>query len=485
MATSRGKFITYAGLCLSLILAPLNAALAHTSERAFILLLPTKLYMVGGVLVVALSFAVMALIPVANLQYLETARRRLGRVLRWRTEGWSLVSLMIVIVLVIAGHIGSRDPLANPLPLTVWTLWWVGLTLLHAVFGNLWHGLNPWRGIYRLITKFPRYHRWRETPPFSYPRQLGAWPAVVLFFAFAWFELVHPSPWDPAVLANWIAVYLAATLAAMLAFGDRTWLRHGEAFSVFFRMMSWLSPLETAPATSRGAGPGLMTLWTRPPGFGLLKVGEMSPSVLAFVLLVLASVSFDGLSQTFWWLGLADVNPLEHPGRTAMIATNSLGLIAMFCVLAAAYYGAVRLGRAFASEGRDHGGDPGLFVAAIIPIAFGYHAAHYLPALLIEAQYAVRALSDPFALGWNLFGTGGLKVITSLYADQTLVTFLWNVQVAIIVAAHVLAVTIAHFLALRRTANLRQALLIQFPMTVLMIGYTLFGLWLLSTPTAG
>ena len=165
MATSRGKIITYAGLSLLMLLAPLDGALAHTSDRAFILLLPTKLYMVGGALVVALSFAVMALIPEASR--LETARRRLGRVLPWRTEGWSLVSLMIVIVLLFAGHMGSRDPLANPLPLTVWTLWWIGLTLLHAVFGNLWYGLNPWRGIYRLITKFLRLHGWLDTPSWA------------------------------------------------------------------------------------------------------------------------------------------------------------------------------------------------------------------------------------------------------------------------------------------------------------------------------
>ena len=429
----------------------------------------------------AFSFLVMALIPMASLKALETARWRLGRLPPWRTEAGSLISLLLVIALLIAGHIGSRDPLANPLPLMVWTIWWVGLSLLHAVFGNLWHGLNPWRGIYRLLTLLPGLNRWRESPPIAYPSWLGCWPAVVLFFAFAWFELVHPSPWDPAVLANFMAAYLAATLVAMLAFGDKVWLRQGEAFPVFLRVVSWLSPFEIVSETSSN----VKTLWFRPPGIRLLKTGDLSISGLAFVLLALASVSFDGFSRTFWWLGLIEVNPLEHPGRTVLMGINSLGLVAMFCILAAAYYGAVRLGRAIASPGAESGNNPGLFVASIIPIAFGYHAAHYLPSFLVEAQYAVRALADPFAMGWHLFGLDDFKMTTSLLFDQASVTVIWNAQVAVIVAAHILAVSIAHLQALHRATDLRQALLVQAPMTALMIGYTLFGLWLLSTPVAG
>lgn len=489
MASSRGSSLNSVGPCClllaALLITPLDAALAHTSERAFILLLPTRLYMFGGGLAVAFSFVVMALIPLANLRAIETARWRLGRLPRLRTEGWSLGSLLVVIILVIAGHIGSRDPLANPLPLMVWTVWWVGLTLLHAVFGNLWHGLNPWRGLYRLLTGIPRLRRWREAPPFDYPPWLGYWPAAILFFAFTWYELIYPSPRDPAVLANAIALYLVATLVAMLAFGDRVWLRYGEAFSVFFRMISWLSPLETAPETSRGAGRRLKTLWMRAPGIRLLKVGDLPASGLAFVLLALASVSFDGLSRSFWWLGLVGVNPLEHPGRTAMVGINTLGLLAMFSALAAAYFAAAWLGRAIASPQPGKGGDLGRLVVSIIPIAFGYHAAHYLLVFLVEAQYAIRALSDPFALGWNLFGAGDYHVITSFSSDQRSVTIIWNIQVIIIVVAHVMAVSIAHFLALRGAANLRRALLGQAPMTMLMIAYTLFGLWLLSTPAAG
>ena len=40
------------------ILEPGSAALAHSSGRAFLLLLPTQNYIIGGALVVALSFVV-------------------------------------------------------------------------------------------------------------------------------------------------------------------------------------------------------------------------------------------------------------------------------------------------------------------------------------------------------------------------------------------------------------------------------------------
>jgi len=187
MGLSRGKLMNQVGLGVllsaALVSTPLLSALAHTSERAFILLLPTRLYMFGGALVVLLSFMVMALIPMANLREVEGARWRLGRLLRWRTEGWSLAMFLVLIMLLIAGHVGSRDPLSNPLPLTVWTLWWVGLTLLHAAIGNLWRGLNPWRGVYRLVTKLPGLNAWRERPPLAYPKWLGYWPAFVQFLA--------------------------------------------------------------------------------------------------------------------------------------------------------------------------------------------------------------------------------------------------------------------------------------------------------------
>ena len=79
--------------------------------------------------------------------------RRSVRRVPWRDadlDRASLLSLAAIVLLVTAGRIGSRDPLANPLPLFVWTIWWIGFTYLHAVLGNLWAHVNPWIGLYRL-----------------------------------------------------------------------------------------------------------------------------------------------------------------------------------------------------------------------------------------------------------------------------------------------------------------------------------------------
>ncbi|MDP6341956.1 MAG: hypothetical protein QF491_00390 [Alphaproteobacteria bacterium] len=462
-----------------LVLAPAGAALAHTSERAFILLLPTRLYLIGGGLAVALSFVVMALVPTGRLRALAERRWHLVQA---PTEGmvWSAATLLILAGLLVAGLSGSRDPLANPLPLAVWTVWWIGLTFLHVVFGNLWAVINPWRAAYWLLTALPPLRRWREAPPLAYSSGLGYWPAVLGLLAFAWFELVHPAPHDPAVLTAAVLVYGAVNLVGMLLFGAPAWLRQGETFAVFFRLVSWLAPLGTDPVEDDDRKALTLTL----PALRLLRVGELPSSGMVFVLLALASVSFDGLSRTFWWLDLIGVNPFKHPGRTELIAVNSLGLLAVVAVFIVAYATAVLLGRALAGGG-GKGAGFGRLVVSIVPIAFAYHFAHYLSAFMVDGQYMLRTLSDPLAQGLNLFGTAEWHVTTSFLAHHHSVELIWNLQVAVIVVAHVMAVAIAHVLALAGAAGKRQAVLSQLPMTALMVGYTVFGLWLLATPAIG
>ena len=139
-------------LTLMSALAP-AAAWAHGGERAFVLLLPTGYYLIGGTLAVAATFLLLALVPKGISDRLAAARLPILALRPPSPVATSLLSFLFLAFLLAAGLYGSRDPLANPLPLTIWTLWWVGFTLATAVLGNLWTYLNPWTGLYRLAMR--------------------------------------------------------------------------------------------------------------------------------------------------------------------------------------------------------------------------------------------------------------------------------------------------------------------------------------------
>jgi hypothetical protein len=146
---------------------------------------------------------------------------------------------------------------------------------------------------------------------------------------------------------------------------------------------------------------------------------------------------------------------------------------------------AVFLGQRLARSPHAFGKATGLLVWSIVPIALAYHFAHYLTALLVDGQYAVAALSDPFALGWNLLGTADMQIEAGVVAGAASAWWLWNFQAAAIILGHMLAVLLAHGFAWWLHRGPAGAAISQFPLTLLMIAYTVFGLWLLATPTAG
>ncbi|WP_442920827.1 hypothetical protein [Mesorhizobium sp. CCNWLW176] len=449
-----------------------SPAFAHASDRGYVLLMPTGYYLTGGAMAVAASFLVLAVLPPALLERFAAKRLAFFSVSERARTFTSLIAFAILATLIAAGFLGSRDPLSNPLPLTIWTLLWVGLTLVQGVFGNLWAWINPWYGPWRVVAAIFPTLRDRRLPKWA-----GYWPALILFFAFAWFELIDPAPDDPARLAWAAGIYWLVSFLAVIAFGYEDWSRRGEFLSVFFRMVSRFGMVEAARPENRTS----LCL----PGAKLWAANPLPASGMFFLLLSLSSVSFDGLSKTFFWLGLNGINPLEFPGRSAVMTTNTIGLVLIFAALSAVYLLAVLLGERLAGSRLPFARSAGLLVWSIVPIALAYHFSHYLTAFLVNGQYALVAISDPFSSGWDVFGTAGFQVGAGIVAGYQSAWALWNAQAAAIIGGHVLAVLIAHGLAYRLHPTARQAALSQLPLTILMIGYTVFGLWLLSTPTAG
>ncbi|CAM5462165.1 hypothetical protein MAUB1S_07776 [Mycolicibacterium aubagnense] len=447
-------------------------AWGHASDRGHVLLLPTGYYLAGGAFAVAASFLVLSLVSPQALGRLWRVRFFLFRFPDAARVVVSLLSFAVFVALVAAGFWGSRDPLSNPLPLTIWTLLWTGMTLAQGVFGNLWSWLNPLYGPWRLVA----WLTGTDQEAKHMPRWFGYWPAFLFFLGFAWFELIYPAPDDPSKLAIAAGGYWLLSFLLMLVFGYEGWCRRGEFLSVFFSMLARFSPLD------RDAAGRLSLCW---PGAKLLDAPPLPLSAAAFLLLALSSVSFDGLMRTFFWLGLNGINPLELPGRTAMIGIGSIGLVATFLLLALLFGVSILAGRWIAGSSLPFWQLSGLLVWSIVPIALAYHIAHYLTDVLVNGQYALVALSDPFALGWDLFGTAHLPVTAGIVAGADAAWWLWNMQAALIVGGHILAVLVAHATASRLAPATSQATLLQVPLTGLMVAYTLFGLWLLATPTAG
>lgn len=455
-------------LAAALSLLP-STAFAHASERGHVLLLPTGYYLVGGALAVAASFLILAFVQPSTLDRAASWRLALARMpLRGETV-IGLLSFAFFVLLVLAGFFGSPDPLHNPLPTVIWTLLWVGLTLLHGIFGNLWSWINPWHAPYRFVTGLVGHASFARMPSW-----LGHWPAVALLLAFTWLELIDLAPEDPRRLALAAGGYWLVTFLGCLIFGHEAWMRRCEFLSVFFGMVSRFAAFDVAD--------GRLSLCL--PGGRLARAEPLGISGMVFLLTALGSVSFDGLSKTFTWLAAIGVNPLEFPGRSLVVEANTIGLMGTIGALIAVYVAAIWLGERLVGSSAFLTA-AGTLVWSIVPIALAYHFSHYLTALLVDSQYALIALSDPFSRGWNLLGLTGREVHAGIVMGHDGAWAIWNAQAAAIVGGHVLAVLVAHMLALRLHSDPRQAMLSQLPLAILMVGYTLFGLWLLSTPSIG
>lgn len=457
------------GLGLVAILLGSEAAHAHASDRLFILTLPTNYYYASGALAIVATFVVTVWL---GSRLSASPKRLFSLPYNVPVVAASWISWTALVALLLIGFYGNRDPFENLLVLVVWTIIWVGVTTLSVLFGNVWAVLNPWIGPVRLVRALIGRERTGGLD------RLGYWPAVLGFLGFAWFEIVSLAPDDPEILARAVLLYWSIVFVLAVHSGEE-WLHKGEFFTVLFGLFARIAPFWL----ERQDGQSWLMLGL--PGTRLARHDPLPISGIAFVTLVLTTLSFDGLSETFWWLAAIGINPLAFPGRSAVVGVNTAGLLGLWGVTGSTILAAIYI----AAESQRFWKTAGRVILSFLPIAAGYHIAHYLVALLTNGQYALQAFSDPFSQGWNLLGLKQHFVSTSFMNDYHGMLLIWNVQAFYIVIGHVIAIVLAFHLAAaareggtegrtRTSSTMRDV-----PMTVLMVFYTVFGLWLLSTPT--
>jgi hypothetical protein len=457
-------------LLASIIFLGPSGANAHAFAQRYDLPLPLWHYLIGAGAAITLSFAVAALFLRGDEGQVPTLRFALPAQATTLVERLSRVlALSVFFLLLTAGFVGDQgDWDSNLLPVTVWVIWWVGVTFISALIGGIWPLIDPWRAAGRLIA--PRQ------PLLPWPDRIGAWPAMVLFLIFAWTELAWTENAMPRKLAFLIIGYSLFTWTGMVVFGVETWRTNADPFTRFFGLFARFAPFAIEQRT---------TLIVRPFGAGLRREATPSGATTGFILLALATVSFDGIAETPLWEALVGeaMGLLYRAGIIAVIGytaasslVKSFGLLATPLLFAVVYIGTCALIGRIANESLEL--TARRYVLSLVPIAIAYHLAHYLSYLLIQGQAIWPLLSDPLNLGWNLFGTREYEIDIGVVDMR----FIWLFAVAAIVAGHAAATILAHVEALRMGRGRTIAVASQGPMLVLMVGYTTLSLWILSQP---
>ena len=467
---------------MALAITALSApASAHGFGQRYDMPLPLSLYLYGTAAVVVVTFVIVGLL----VRRAPEARWRSSRDLPLHRAGFvihpgivlllKLIAAALFVVTVTAGFIGDQNPYRNIAPTMVWIIVWVGVAYVSAFAGDLWALVNPWRTIFdgvewicRRIGKANEF-----SPRLTFPEALGVWPAVALLLAFSWIELVYPTPSVPTHIACLAVGYSVLTWAGMILFGRDVWVRHGELFSVFFGTFARFAPTEM-----REGRPAKLIL--RPFGAGLLDSRSRSSSMTAFVLLLLSTVLYDGLLNTPEWsiLETAIGTLFRSPGEFEFLAARSIGLVAFWLLFLGAYTLVGAMMSATAGGGLSARETAQRFAFTLIPIAIGYHVAHYLVFLLVQGQYIIPLISDPFGRGWDLFGTAGYRVDIGIIGAR----FAWYTAVVAVLAGHMVAVYLAHAVAMREFEPRRTSVRSQIPLTALMVIFTFVSLSILAEP---
>lgn len=359
-----------------------------------------------------------------------------------------LTGLGLLAMIIYVGYMGPPTGYRNFAVVFVWIGWWGGFVASTYLIGNSWPTLNPFRTIAEL---FPSFN-------VSYPDRVGAWPSVAGLMLLIWIEVVTPLADDPRLLASTILAYTAVTITGSVVFGTDTWFSTVDPISRALSYFGRFAPLER---TSDGIS-------FRLPGMALtdpkLVTGR---DEVAFIVCLLYVTTFDGFVATWLWESFAvGVVGLGVPPIGVYLVTYVAG----FGLFLGAFWWSMGLAREYGSTYITREELGRRFAPSLLAIAVGYHLSHnlgffiaLLPSVVVVGAMPLAPPQQPPILG-------------------TLPGWISGVEMALVMIGHVIAVWVAHAAAYDLLPGRLEAIKSQYGVTLVMVGYTMISLWIVTTP---
>lgn len=445
-------------------------ASAHQFATRFDAPVPLDLLYVGAGATVFLSAILLARLDTtpSRHQVVGTVPRRLLNALRVVGRVGFFVAFLGVLF---HGIVGPRAPGQNVATLFTWSVWLKGVALLAVMIGSPWRILSPWRTVYDGLCRIEGGEiRWRR-----YPEWLGHWPAFLGFVLLVGIiENLTRVPRLPEVTAVVVAGYGLMMFLGAFVFG-RKWFERADAMEVFYELLGTVAPLRLHETD--GNQPIIVL---RYPWQGCTTPVE-SRTVVAFVVTMVYTVTFDGFAESPVYREIYfGVQETFGVGGTVSVLLYCLGLVGFvggFVAIAIVVGRLLSEGQTRTESTTQHHVDsdggaavttPLALAPTVLPIAAGYEFAHNFSYVL---TYAGR-----------LPTVAGAPSVDPLWWLS--LPLFWGIQVLLIVAGHVAAVVTADAVVRGLAPTDQWAVVAHTPLLVLMIGYTVLSLWIISLPVA-
>ena len=458
-----------------------SIASAHSFDERYDLPIPLEFFVVGGGLVVALSF----LLLLISEKYWPNFHFRISIHIPIPAFGLMQISVLLVRVISLlffclvltAGYWGSGNPLMNLATNFIWINWWLGCSMAIAILGNFWPLLNPWLSLFDFIQFILRSLGFKKGIEFSvcqYPKWIGLYLATTLLLTWSWMEVVYPIAYVPARVTTIALIWTVFNVCGMSFFGKSAWQSRGDVFAVYFAMLSQFSICSYERKDC--------SIDLHLPGVGIVQELDVWRAVngfAAFIIAMLSIVLFDGLHGSQVWnifLGLLQYLGLGWIASSSYLS-GTIGLILVWTFFAGLYYFSCFLSSHLFSLAST-AILANTFAGSLIPIAVAYLIAHGFSSLMIQGQNIFFLISDPLSLGWNLFGTAQYRPNIGIIDAGTT----WYLAVSSIVIGHVMALVVSHRLILKLAPDNSAVSLVTLPQTVLMILFTMLSLIIIAEP---
>ena len=347
-----------------------------------------------------------------------------------------IFGVFILSLLILPGLIGNEEAKTSITPLIIWVFLWIGVPVLGLVFGDIYSKFNP-------LSIIPSPEKKPST----------VWFAAALFLGLTWFELVWRKPGNPTHIGIVFILLMLITTVTRIIFSkasievDPLHLLHHLYAKLRFTLSkpTYKNMLENIANLSNFKG------------------------MEYFILLMIGTVTYDGLRGTTFWYNLFGSSTLD-------ITFSTFAFFGINIIIIGSYRFACWFALKVSGEKQDLNNISLLFGHTMLPIAFAYHVTHYLSLLLYESQTILYRLNDPYGIGWNLFGIDDVSINYFLTPVA-----LWGIQVFVTLAGHMLSVVLAHDLAIKLFGH-QQSDKTQYIFLLITVGLTLQALFVLSVP---